>query len=71
MTRRRSKLPRATQRKLTEHFVAGTTACTAADLVGVHRNSAILYYLKLRETIAEHVADESPFGGDRRRSRDR
>lgn len=64
MIRRRSKLPRLTQRRLIEHFVAGTTARTAAELVGVNRNTAILYYHKLRETIAEHVRDESPFGGE-------
>jgi transposase len=64
MTRRRSKLPRFTQRKLIEHFVAGTTARTAAELADVNRNTAILYYHKLRETIAEHIADESPFDGE-------
>lgn len=64
MIRRQSKLPRLTQRRLIEHFVAGTTARTAAELVGVNRNTAILYYHKLRETIAEHIRDESPFGGE-------
>ena len=64
MTRRRSRLPRATQRRLIEHFVAGTTARTAADLVGVNKNTAALYYHKLRETIAERIAGESPFAGE-------
>jgi len=64
MARRRSKLPRATQRRLIEHFVAGTTARTAAELVGVNKNTAALYYHKLRETIAEYIADESPFNGE-------
>lgn len=64
MTRRRSKLPRATQHKLLEHFGAGTTARTVGELAGVNRNTAILYYHKLRETIAEHVAHESPFNGE-------
>ena len=64
MTRRRSKLPRRTQLRLIEHFVAGTPARTAAGLVGVHRNTAALYYHKLRETVAARVADESPFGGE-------
>ena len=44
--------------------MAGTTARVAADLVGVNRNTATLFYHKLRETIAEQVADESPFGGE-------
>ncbi|MEM6783631.1 MAG: IS1595 family transposase, partial [Bacteroidota bacterium] len=64
MTRRRSRLPRTTQLRLLEHFVAGTTARTAAQLVGVNRNTSILYYHKLRELIAERIADESPFGGE-------
>jgi transposase len=64
MTRRRSRLPRATQRRLIEHFVAGTTARTAADLVGVNKNTAALYYHKLREVITERIADESPFSGE-------
>jgi len=64
MTRRRSRLPRATQRRLIEHFVAGTTARTAAQLIGVNKNTAALYYHKLRETIAERIADESPFDGE-------
>ena len=36
-----------------EHFVAGTTARTTAELVGVSRNTAALYFLKLRETVVE------------------
>ena len=63
MQRRRSKLPRAKQRRLIEHFVAGTPARTAAELVGVNRNTATLYYHKLRETIAQHVAIDNPFEG--------
>ena len=62
--RRRSRLPRRTQLRLIEHFVAGTTARTAADLVGVNKDTAILYFHKLREVIAEHIADENPFGGE-------
>ena len=64
MLRRRSKLPRRTQLRLIEHFAAGTPARTAAGLVGVHRNTAVLYYHKLRETVAARVADEGPFGGE-------
>lgn len=64
MTRRRSRLPRSTQRRLIEHFVAGTTARTAADLIGINKNTAALYFHKLRETIAERLADASPFEGE-------
>jgi transposase len=45
-------------------FVAGVTARTAADLVGIHRNSATLFYHKLREMIAFELDDESPFDGE-------
>ena len=64
MNRRRSRLPRETQLRLIEHFVAGTTARAAAELVGVNRHTATLYYHKLRETIALHMAQESPFDGE-------
>lgn len=64
MKRRRSKLSLHTQRRLIEHFIAGTPARTAAELVGVNRNTATLYYRKLRETIAERIAHESPFEGE-------
>ena len=63
-TRRRSRLPRRTQLRLIEHFAAGTTARTAASLIGVNRDTAILYYHRLRETITVQIADESPFGGE-------
>ena len=49
------------QRSLVVQFVAGTPARTAAELVGVNRNTAILYFQKLREVIAEKLAVEAPF----------
>ena len=39
MYQRRSRLSRRTQEQLIEHFVAGTTARAAAQLVGVHRRA--------------------------------
>jgi transposase len=63
---------------LIEYFVAGTPARTAAELVGVHHNSAIRFFHKLREKIAfkqqdrsEQLCgkielDESYFGGMRK-----
>ena len=66
-----------------EFFVAEVTARTAADLVGVHRNSAIRFFHKLREKIAvaQHdrgeqfcgkiELDESYFGGARKGKRGR
>ncbi len=42
-----------------EHFVAGTTARTAARLVEVHRNTAALYFHRLREVIMQQLEAES------------
>jgi transposase len=41
--------------------VAGVPARTAAELVGVNRHTATLYFHKLREVIAEKLAQETPF----------
>ena len=77
------KLTRYQQLRLLEYFVAGTPARTAADLVGVHRNSAIRFFHKLRSAIAikqqdraaqfcgEVEVDESYFGGHRKGKRGR
>jgi transposase len=45
-------------------FVGGVPARTAAELVGVHRHSATLYYHKIRQMIACELEDESPFCGE-------
>lgn len=44
--------------------MAGTPARLAAELVGVHRNSAILSYRKLREVIFAHTREAQPFAGE-------
>jgi transposase len=59
--RRRSRLSLEAQKALLVQFVAGTPARTAAELVSVNRNSATLFYRKLRELIAARLAEESPF----------
>lgn len=41
-------------------FVAGVPARTAAELMGVNRNTAILYFHKLRELIAQKLAEQTP-----------
>lgn len=64
IARRRSRLLTSAQNRLLEHFVAGTPARSAADLVGVNRNTATLFYRKLREIIAEHIAREAPLAGE-------
>ena len=59
--RRPSRLPQRVQEELLRQFVAGTTARAAADLVGVNRHTATLYFRKLRELIARRVDAEAPF----------
>jgi len=56
---RKSCLSHYKQDRLTEHFVSGSTARTAASLCGVHRNTAAYYFLRLREIIAYELAAES------------
>lgn len=77
------KLTAKEQLGLIEHFVAGTPARTAAEIVGVHRNSAIRFFHKLRTKIAQKQQnrseqfcgnielDESYFGGHRKGKRGR
>lgn len=60
--RRRSRLSVGTQQALVRHFVAGTSARTAAELTGVNRHTATLYFHKLREIIAAELEKEAPFG---------
>ncbi len=81
---RKSRLSQLKQDKLIEHFVAGTTARCAADLIGVNRNTAAYFFQRLREMIAyelerlshevfdgEIEVDESYFGGARKGHRER
>jgi transposase len=64
MRRRRCKIDGYRQSKLLEMFVAGVTARTAAELAGVNRHSATLFYQKIRQMIACELEDESPFDGE-------
>ncbi|WP_332828697.1 hypothetical protein [Novacetimonas sp. GS1] len=59
-TRHRGRLPVSIQKYLLEHFVADPPVWGAAELVGVNRNTATLYYRKLREIIAEQIAHGAP-----------
>ena len=82
MYERRSRLSKAKRDRLVEHFVAGTTARAAAELVGIHRNTAASFYTRIRTVIAEETqkassvcgeieVDESYFGGRRKGKRGR
>lgn len=59
MRLRRSKLSAAQSRLLCEQFVAGTSARAVAGLAGVNKNTAVLFYRRLREIIAEAVENDS------------
>ncbi len=77
------KLSKNKQLELMKYFIAGSTARTAADLTGIHRNTAIRFFHKLRERIAikqqnrveqfcgSIELDESYFGGARKGKRGR
>jgi len=79
---RKSRLNKEKQLRLIKHFVAGTTARCAADLVDVNVKTAAYYFHRLREIITdeescermdfdEFEVDESYFGGRRKRKRGR
>ena len=78
---RKSRLSARKQQRLLEHFVAGTTARAAAELVDVQRTTAIAFYRRIRKLIASKLpsyelsgeveADESYFGGRRKGMRGR
>jgi len=61
---RKSRLSKQKQDKLIEHFVAGTTARTAAGLAGVNKTTAAYYFHRLRELVYQATEDEMPFGGE-------
>ena len=78
------KLLRKQQHKLLEYFVLEVTARSAANMMGIQANTAMLFYRKIREVIAYHLEqqaheifdgavelDESYFGGARKGKRGR
>ena len=81
MYERRSRLSNRQQTELIKFFVAGATARAAGEMVGVNRNTAASYFMRLRRLIASHLpsyrlsgeieADESYFGGVRKGKRGR
>ena len=81
---RKSRISVYKQDRLIEHFVSGSTARTAAALVGVNKTTAAYFFHRLREIIVfeiEHEShevfdgeievDESYFGGRRKGNRGR
>ena len=81
---RKSRLSVYKQDRLLEHFVSGSTARTAAALVGVNKTTAAYFFHRLREIIVFEIereshevfdgeieVDESYFGGRRKGKRGR
>lgn len=79
---RKSRLSWHKQSRLIELFVAGSTARTSAQLVGVNKTTAAYYFFRLRELIyfnsedvglleGEIEVDESYFGGTSKGKRGR
>ena len=50
------KLSKRVQKKLVEFFVLQVTARSAADILGIHPNSAVLFYHKIRMVISHYLA---------------
>lgn len=78
------KLKKKVQKELLRFFVLEVTARSAADILGIHPNSAALFYRKIRTVINYHLTlaadevfegpvelDESYFGGRRKGRRGR
>jgi transposase len=81
---RKSRISWYKQERLIEHFVSGSTARCAAELIGVNKSTAAYYFQRLREILAyqceqeshevfdgEIELDESYFGGKRKGKRGR
>ena len=50
------KLKKKVQKELLRFFVLEVTARSAADILGIHPNSAVLFYRKIRMVISHHLA---------------
>ncbi len=61
---RKSRLSRYKQNKLIELFVAGVTARTAAELVGVSKSPAAYYFHRLRLLIYQNSPHLEMFDGE-------
>ena len=61
---RKSRLSQYKQNKLIELFVAGVTARTAAQLVGVNKNTAAYYFHHLRLLIFHNTQHLEMFDGE-------
>jgi transposase len=78
------KLLRKQQLRLLEFYVLEVTSRSAADILGIQPNTALLFYRKTRQVLSHHIErqatevfdgavelDESYFGGTRKGKRGR
>ena len=61
---RKSRLSESKQQRLIELFISGSTARTAAALIGVNKNTAAYYFHRLRQLVYQAVEDETLFSGE-------
>jgi transposase len=59
MTISHCRLKKRIQSRLIEYFVLEVTARSAADILRINPNSAALFYRKIRQVIAFHLAQEA------------
>ena len=64
MDMRKSRLSKEKQERLMEHFVAGSTARCASELVTVNKTTAAYFFHRLREIIYHATEEEAPFSGE-------
>jgi transposase len=64
MPHRRTKLSPSKITKLLDYFIAQVTARTAADLTRVSKDTAALFYHKIRVVIAKKLLEHTPFDGE-------
>ena len=57
------KLKKKVQKELLRFFVLEVTARSAADILDIQPNSAILFYHKIRTVISHHLALAAELGG--------
>jgi transposase len=61
---RKSKLSKEKQERLMEHFVSGSTARCASELIGVNKSTAAYFIHRLREIILRATEDETRLAGE-------
>ena len=64
MKMRKSRLSKEKQERLMEHFVSGSTARCASEVVNVNKNTASYFFHRLREVIYQATEGEAPFSGE-------